>query len=425
MAKSYKMKYLLQASKMVSKTVLIIVVAGFAHSHKVCGVVPPNFNKATFPRPPTVINQVEFWKKIFLTYSSSSVVIHDVDYPNILIDIIDFQAYQKRYKLKKYPNNKKRDRITERYLKRYQEALARFHKQGINARKYGAIEERVWEVYSRRRSTKARLLSGAVALRSQTGLSDTFLDAAQKAQDFIPYMEETFEQYGVPKIITRVAFVESMFNVNAKSKVGASGLWQFMPQTAKKYLYVNHLVDERNSPLKSTRGAAMLLADNFKVLKSWPLAITAYNHGLYGMKRAIKQTGSRSIDKIIENYNGRIFGFASKNFYAEFLAAADSYRYLVAKGSIKTKSKTVDLKSIRLAKKISPSQLIRYTQLTKEMIEIYNPCIKETAFSRYKYQPLPPHFELFVPVHKYHRLRKSLASIKADRFAIGSIKGAR
>ncbi|MGE4607587.1 MAG: LysM peptidoglycan-binding domain-containing protein, partial [Myxococcota bacterium] len=73
----------------------------------------------------------------------------------------------------------------------------------------------------------------------------------------------------------------------------------------------------------ASEGAARLLRSNYDVLGSWPLAITAYNHGVGGMKRAVRKLGTKDIGVIIRKYNSRTFGFASRNFYAEFLSALD------------------------------------------------------------------------------------------------------
>src|SRR4029078_6792191 len=70
-----------------------------------------------------------------------------------------------------------------------------------------------------------------------------------------------------------------------------------------------------------TRGAALHLRENYESLGSWPLAITAYNHGRAGVARAVSETGSTDIGTIVKRYRGPLFGFASRNFYAEFVAA--------------------------------------------------------------------------------------------------------
>ncbi len=115
--------------------------------------------------------------------------------------------------------------------------------------------------------------------------------------------------------------VESSFNANAYSKVGAAGLWQFMRSTGRRYMRVDDAVDERLDPYRSTEAAAQLLAYNYRVLGSWPLALTAYNHGAAGMRRARDTVGTDDFVKINRTYNSRTFGFASRNFFPSFLAA--------------------------------------------------------------------------------------------------------
>jgi membrane-bound lytic murein transglycosylase D len=112
-----------------------------------------------------------------------------------------------------------------------------------------------------------------------------------------------------------------MFNTKAHSSAGAAGVWQLMPATAREFgLRVKRGKDDRLDILKATRAAAKLLARNHRMLKSWPLAVTGYNHGAYGVKRAIRKVGSRKLEDLIEHYEKRSWGFASKNFYAEFVA---------------------------------------------------------------------------------------------------------
>src|SRR5205823_3581451 len=108
---------------------------------------------------------------------------------------------------------------------------------------------------------------------------------------------------------------------------GASGIWQFMPGMGKKYLQVGNLVDERNSPIKATEAAAKLMLSNFRVLKTWPLAITAYNHGAGGLIKASKKLQTKDLPEIIAKFRSRSFSFASQNFFCEFLAALYGEKY--------------------------------------------------------------------------------------------------
>ena len=142
-------------------------------------------------------------------------------------------------------NRNEKQEILNRYVERYQIAINRLQKIGKKALEYGPMEQRVLQVYSRRKETLSRLFTEEIYLRTQQGLADEFARAAERADTYLPYMERIFKNRGLPHELTRIAFVESMFNREALSKVGASGVWQFMPDTARLYMTVNSYIDER------------------------------------------------------------------------------------------------------------------------------------------------------------------------------------
>ncbi len=88
-------------------------------------------------------------------------------------------------------------------------------------------------------------------------------------------------------------------------------------------MQIDHVLDERNDPFLATTAAAKLLAYNYSIAGNWPMAITAYNSGLAGARRAMRQFGDNAYGEILRKYDGRTFGFASRNFYVAFLAAKE------------------------------------------------------------------------------------------------------
>jgi membrane-bound lytic murein transglycosylase D len=158
-------------------------------------------------------------------------------------------------------------------------------------------------------------------IRVQIGQKDNIVDGLKNSFKYLPIIEDIFKENGLPWELTRIPFVESSFNIRANSKVGAIGIWQIMGDTGKNFMETKPVYDERYSPFKASAVAAKLLKENYESLKSWPLAITAYNHGPSGLKKASKQLRTKDIVTIISGYKGRTFGFASQNFYSEFLAA--------------------------------------------------------------------------------------------------------
>lgn len=368
-----------------------------------------------FPATPQVKRQAEFWVKVFHRYKSSAVIIHDPELVDVIIDVVDFNSFKQKYNQGASFNRRERREILNRYIERYQLAINRLQKMGKKALEYGSMEQRVLQVYSRRKETLARLFTEEIYLRTQQGMADEFPRAAERAESYLPYMERIFKSRGAPIDLTRIAFVESMFNKKALSKVGASGVWQFMPDTARSFMTVNSHIDERLSPLKASYGAALLLNENRNLLKTWPLAITAYNHGPNGMQRAVKAVGTRDFDQILAKYHSPSFGFASRNFYSEFLAAKHVYKNSYQKSRSGTRN-PLRIDRIRLEEPLSIHQILTTTPLKQAQLAEYNRCLLPKAFSTHRHKPLPKGFEIIVPQELAPAVRKGIQSATyADR----------
>ncbi|WP_159455652.1 lytic transglycosylase domain-containing protein [Pseudobacteriovorax antillogorgiicola] len=349
----------------------------------------------SFPVPTEVSHQVKFWHSIFAQYHGHHSVIHDRDLPNIVIDVIDFQVFAQRFN-QGYPYERSdQKRIRRKYIERYELAIQRFKEEGRKAVRHGLMEERILKVYSQHDEGLAHLFTRPVNLRVQTGLADEFQRAAERSKKYLPYMEDIFREHNIPVDLTRLAFVESMFNERAVSKVGASGIWQFMPATARRFIKVNRYIDERNSPLKASLAAAKYMGTNFRRLKTWPLTITAYNHGAGGVRRAMRRLRTNDLGKIIRHYRHRTFGFASKNFYAEFLAANIVYKQKYRQDF--DNRNPLEIERLKIKQRVTLNELIQKTPLDEETIKKFNFCLKNQAFHRYRNRPLPRNFELIIP----------------------------
>ena len=113
------------------------------------------------------------------------------------------------------------------------------------------------------------------------------------------FFKETFNKQGVPEEITELCLVESGCTTNALSPVGAMGMWQIMPETGKGWgMIINDYIDERKDPIVSTKTAAKILAQNYKITNDWTLAIAAYNCGAGLTLKYIKQTGYKKWEEI-------------------------------------------------------------------------------------------------------------------------------
>ena len=116
----------------------------------------------------------------------------------------------------------------------------------------------------------------------------------QKEQYYMPVFQDILSQYDLPYELAYLPVIESALNPNARSHMGAVGLWQFMPATGKKYgLEINSLVDERRDPIKSTHAAAKFMNALYDVFKDWNLVIAAYNCGPGNVNKAIYRAGGK------------------------------------------------------------------------------------------------------------------------------------
>jgi membrane-bound lytic murein transglycosylase D len=219
-------------------------------------------------------------------------------------------------------------------------------------------------------------------------------------------MESIFKDKNVPLELTRLPFVESFFNPNAVSKRRASGIWQFMPATGKEYLRVERHYDERNDPILSTYAAADELLKNYRYLNCWTLAVTAYNHGRYGIKRALKSSNSTTLTELIKNHKGKNFGFDTKNFYAEFLAAL-----YIEKNSYKFFDDLIyadkhNVKTIVIKHSMDINKLEELLDIDKQNIKYYNPALSNPIINGK--QKVPEGARINIPVGNFEKFTSKL-----------------
>jgi membrane-bound lytic murein transglycosylase D len=264
-----------------------------------------------FPRPPEIQSAVEFWTRVYTEVESTGGFLHDSRNLAVVYETLDFgeDATSRQ-------RSRSRDQAADKYEKILRK-LASGEREGLSSEEARVLA--MWPAGT----TNEELKRAASQVRFQLGQADRFLAGLIRSGRWRPYIDEVLDTAGLPRELDVMPHVESSFDPTAYSKVGAAGMWQFTRSTGLRYMQIDHIIDERRDPFLSTEAAAQLLKDNYDVIGSWPLAITAYNHGLAGMRRAVSEVGTDDIGQIIENYNSRTFGFASRNFYPAFLAALD------------------------------------------------------------------------------------------------------
>jgi membrane-bound lytic murein transglycosylase D len=225
------------------------------------------------------------------------------------------------------------------------------------------------------------LVAAAERLRFQRGLKARFLSGINRSYRWLGQIESTMVARGLPPRLKYLPHVESSFQPFAYSKVGAAGMWQFMKSTGRRYgMKSSYLIDERRDPARSTDGAARLLRDAHGMLGSWPLALTAYNHGPGGMRKAVNTVGSRHLDDLIRLYESKSFGFASSNFYAEFLAASSIAMQADSLFPGHFKEPAQPTRVVELPKAMSITQLMKHTGLSPAELETHNLALRPTVF---------------------------------------------
>ena len=349
-----------------------------------------------FPYPTFLRPQVEFWKKIFGTHSKFQSVIHDAE--NMMVyRVLDFGPLIHEEALDEATVYEIKQKQTKLELERIRSTLLTLHKCNPDCQGLNAEEQKVWHLY-RNVKGKDKFLHAASEdnLRSQTGIKERFADGIRVSRRYLPAMEAIFRQEGVPIELTRLPFIESSFNVAAYSKVGAAGIWQFMPSTGRMYnMRINTLVDERRDPVIASKAAARFLKANYARLGTWPLAITAYNHGPGGVAAAADAVGTTDIATIIKNYRGKRFGFASRNFYPEFLAAmVVEKNFKDHFGPLHTEAPlTHDEVTVKTA--IPLRTAARFAGTDEEELVFLNPALSETV--RKGRASIPGNYHLRVP----------------------------
>ena len=154
-----------------------------------------------------------------------------------------------------------------------------------------------------------------------------------RSTTYFPVFEAYLEAYNLPTELKYLSVIESSLEQNAKSRVGASGLWQFMPRTGRAYgLKIDDNVDERLDLYKSSEAAARYLADLYKSFKDWPLALAAYNCGPTAVKKAIKKRKSRNywnirslLPKETQNYVVKYMAMTYVMSYYQFFDLRPAY----------------------------------------------------------------------------------------------------
>lgn len=361
----------------------------------------------SFAVPAGLETQVKFWIDIYSKYSSDQGVLHDSEYIDLIYTTLDFSTISSRSDINAFQKERLKIRLVKEAKKQVIEMLKKFEKLE-SSESLSESEKKIWDYFQKiDEKKKFREAMDKSRLRFQLGQKDRIVQGIFFSGRYLEDFEKVFKDAGLPIELTRLPFVESSFNVLARSKVGASGIWQIMPKTGRPYLMINKAIDKRNLPSEATKLAAKLLRFNFSLLESWPLAVTGYNHGPHGVLRLTKHNKSRELVDLWKNRNSKKrLGFASRNFFASFLAVLEveknATKYL---GPVKW-SQSLNAANITLNKNISYSQLLHWFDGDDHRAQIFNPHI--TSLARKNKIQLPKGAVISIPAAKESEVKLSL-----------------
>jgi membrane-bound lytic murein transglycosylase D len=278
----------------------VAFLAGFLAAYSLLSSPLANANEADFPLPQSLVPAVNFWVKVYTLADTESGFLHD----NVNLDVV----YEKLPRDKQLIDEHRAQIIQDLHV------LASGKRSELTER-----QQQILTLWGKDVSNET-LQVATKNVRWQLGQSDRYLEGLRRSGAYVPHIRAVARSMGLPEELAALPHVESSFHPGASSSVAATGMFQFMRETGKRFMRVDTLVDERLDPYKSAYAALRLLKENYEDLGTWPLALTAYNHGTNGMLKAVREAGTKNIGEIVENYKGPRFGFASRNFYAQFLA---------------------------------------------------------------------------------------------------------
>ena len=354
-----------------------------------------------FPEPAALEHDVRFWTRIYTEVGTDGGLLHDSRDLAVVYEVVSLPDGLSR---------RSRERYTENRKKKYRailQKLGRGVRQGLSDE-----EDRVLRLFPANVSSKT-LRDASRRIRFQLGQANKFRAGLIRAGAYKDHIEKTLDDMGLPRRIAALPHVESSYTPHAYSSVGAAGLWQFTRSTGRRFMRLDHVVDERLDPYIATVAAARLLEQNRRVTGSWPLAITAYNHGASGMRRAARKLGTRDITRVVREYRSRTFGFASRNFYVEFLAAAriaDNPERYFGRLVLDT---PIDFATYELPYYGTPKSIADALGVPVASLRAANPSLRRSVWEGQK--RIPRGFELKIPRAELSRpMQVALADVPSE-----------
>lgn len=349
------------------------------------------------PRSVSLLPYVDFWVQVYGVLDDGKAVIHDEQRTDKIYEVIDVPHGQ---------GHKAKLRVTEPIIKAYRQALLDIASGAVADNKY---RQRVLKLWGENASP-ALLTLASKRLRFQPGHADEFKKSLIRAAAVQPFIKRALREANIPLELAALPHVESFFRNDETSSANAIGIWQFTPHVGRQYMRVDGLIDERLDPRKSAIAAAKLLQHNLEITGNWPMAVTSYNHGTTGVLHAARELKTPDIGTIARHYTGENFGFASRNFYAAVLAAAEveknSHRFF---GPLALPP-SPRLSSLSAPANSSLSSLATALKTPLQKIQQNNPALSEKI--QQSQLPIPAGYTLWLDCGQCKKQRQRLLELR-------------
>jgi membrane-bound lytic murein transglycosylase D len=272
------------------------------------GVAKSSGLNHSLPQYAGISSDIEFWERIYSVNDSSQCLLVDEDNLSRVFEVVDLPR-------RRWSKKKKIARSIAK-LKRSLRSIAKDPQRELNV-----FDQQTKLSVSTNTLDPEQYKSIAKRLRCQRGMRGSLQMSFELAKAHLPTVFREVKELGLPADLAYLPYLESGYRRKARSPVGARGLWQLMPETARSAgLKVNRRVDQRLDVQRSTRAALLELKKYHETTKSWGLALTSYVYGHNGVMREVNDHKSNSYVYIRANHKSKIFQFSSKNYYPRLLA---------------------------------------------------------------------------------------------------------
>ncbi|MEA1888473.1 MAG: transglycosylase SLT domain-containing protein [Pseudomonadota bacterium] len=343
-----------------------------------------------FPCPDELKPRVSFWVDVFTQYGDDTIVLHDSQNPDRVYKAIETKARCSRRREPRTIKNAK-SKLRKQLLQ-----IADKRAKGITT--FSGEENHLAEMFKNEKSSEIR--QAAKRIRCQGGVADQYHAALGRHDKYGDMVVKTLKQAGLPTDIQYLPFVESSYRPTAYSRVGAAGMWQIMPRTARSLgLKISSTVDERLDPVLASGAAARYfldsrkkLGDKSRALKSpqkhslYPYVITSYNYGAAGMLRAMDKVGTDYMD-VLNKYKARGFQIAVKNFYSSFLAARHVAQNIEKYYPDHQVGPPLEMDVVTIKTPVSTERLMKVFSVSEKTLREYNTSLMRLVWSGRRFVP--------------------------------------